>query len=93
MLHNVSLNLSPGTSRLVLVFSLFVTFCHWTGCLWLWVGELERRYHGLSPATNGWLTPTYELSSSRTHQWLYSFFWAMSCSLGVGCERTCPTNT
>jgi hypothetical protein len=75
--------LNPGTHRFVVVFSVFVIFCHWTSCVWLFVGELERD----DGTTTDWMAPSFILSSSLGSQWLYAFFWALSCSLGVGCAH------
>ena len=86
------LKLNPALVRLAKLFSGLLLLWHWVGCIWLFVGQLERDVcpapscPTFDLATNEWVAPPYVVGGGDGHQWVYGLFWSMSATLGVGID-------
>ena len=73
---------NPGLLRVMRLLLILLICCHWTGCMWYYIGAVAQR-----DVYNEW-TPTAELRGrSLIHKYLASFYWAFGLLTGIA-----PTN-
>ena len=71
----VLINFNPSALRVSTLLVLMVCCCHWMGCLWWLVSDLELSYASAPGAPNAWHPDTRALSSGLSSQFATSFFW------------------
>ena len=68
---------NPAFGRILKIFTIMLLMCHWLGCAWFFVGDVELSQQDLEmPVHNDW-QPSAELlhSNSLGAQFANAFFW------------------